>query len=66
MGNFYSWSTKKKGKKYEAKVTKVIARSTPNKQGRYADTTIVDTALYPSRARAKGAAVRLIRRLPKL
>lgn len=62
----YSWNTKKKGKKYEAKVVKIIPRKTKNKKGSYADITIVDTNLYPTRARAKGAAQRAVMRLKRI
>lgn len=61
MDTIYSWSTKKVDNGFKAIVTKSVTRSTPNANGKYADTEIVQQAVTTTRARARGWAQKWVR-----
>lgn len=55
---FYSWNTKKTEAGFKWIVTENISKSTPNKNGSYVDTKILEFGVLPTRVRAKAQAIR--------
>lgn len=57
----YSWSTTKTAAGFKFTITESTPRATPNAQGRYTDDRIVKTGTRPTRAQARGLAIKWVR-----